>query len=817
MAAPVLNPNASLVGHNPIPLVKRIRDEPTPASELLARFVEDVPLENHNDEDLRGRIRALTGNDADDYLQMAGLDHKSHDAILRLCHFAIIAACETTQGQPIQAAKDAALEASRLLDDNPTPTPTTSKKDASAKRQPPNEQTPDQPGPSNPHKKAKRQSVPADSSESSDDEDLEDDLVRLELRHLKEVCLDPGIHLYPLKLQRALSSLCKAAKKTKHRRARAFQPLPTIPRQWTASPSVACPECHHPNDKNFRQCQMCAYQRKPFKHPQKTLLIDEVKIKERLDEVKNIATSSDYGRKKVAMEQELSDFLGNISPPKDLITASPKNVCAFLVWKDKGGKTVVHATDCKNFGNKRKTDCGCPRRLAAGTVDAMIGQLRAIFNNRGRGGEWNDTICTGNPAAAPMVKQYLKVVKEEQANAMVQPTQAQPVFFNKLERVCRHIANKMKDPAVKEAAWFTLARDQAFFKILFFAADRASDLGRCKAEELAWLPGEKGIRFNHTFGKTLRDGSANAFPILAGKSNATCPVQGLRVYMRVAKALKIRLNKGYLFRTVDKSRRVLNEPFLYDAAQSRFKAYLCEMGEYEGETLHGVRTASAITMALGGADDSSLMTHDKSGTETWSQSQTQSRSELSPPYPSSSYVASGLQTVYGAFDSHSEDVGGIIPPFGTPPFATNPSTTTTPQVVTTPSVRTTPSAAASGPTMTTGTQGPRVSRTSIGRGFSVLTSTYRQVQGKSEDVKDFASKVRAVCDDVFNVPEMVGNSTVGMGKDLGKLDGAKVDAIVDFMAVIEGVDQVSKTFRKDVCHWINEKCKSVRHHSKKKD
>ncbi|XP_078701704.1 uncharacterized protein LOC144927840 [Branchiostoma floridae x Branchiostoma belcheri] len=40
----------------------------------------------------------------------------------------------------------------------------------------------------------------------------------------------------------------------------------------------------------------------------------------------------------------------------------------------------------------------------------------------------------------------------------------------------------------------------------------------------------------------------------------------------------------------------------------------------------------------------------KSGTETWSQTQVQSRSELSPP--SSSYVASGLQTVYGAFDSH---------------------------------------------------------------------------------------------------------------------------------------------------------------------
>ncbi|KAI8512901.1 hypothetical protein Bbelb_095400 [Branchiostoma belcheri] len=385
------------------------------------------------------------------------------------------------------------------------------------------------------------------------------------------------------------------------------QPLPTIPRQWT--PSVACPECHHPNDHNFRQCQMCAYQRKPFKHPQKAFHVDEIKIEERLNEVKNIASTSEYGKKKVAIELELTDFLGNISPPKDLITASPKNVCAFLVWKDKGGKTVVHTTGCKNFGNKRKTDCSCPRRLAAGTVDSIIGQLRSIFNSKGRGGEWNDTICTGNPAAAPMVKQYLKVMREEQANALVQPTQAQPVFFSKLERVCRHITSKMKNPTVKETSLFALARDQAFFKILFFAADRASDLGRCKAEELAWLPGEAGIRFNHTFGKTLRDGSANAFPILAGKNNSTCPVQGLRVYIRVAQALKIRLNKGYLFRTMDKSHRVMNEPFLYDAAQSRFKMYLSEMGEYEGDTLHGVRTASAITMALGGADSSSLMTH----------------------------------------------------------------------------------------------------------------------------------------------------------------------------------------------------------------
>ncbi|XP_019618607.1 PREDICTED: uncharacterized protein LOC109465665 [Branchiostoma belcheri] len=115
--------------------------------------------------------------------------------------------------------------------------------------------------------------------------------------------------------------------------------------------------------------------------------------------------------------------------------------------------------------------------------------------------------------------------------------------------------------------------------------------------------------FNHTFGKTLRGGSANAFPILAGKDNATCPVRALQVYIRIARALGISFEKGYLFRTVSKDSKILNEPFTYDAAQYRFRAYLREIGEYNGDTLHGVRTASAITMALGGADAASLMTH----------------------------------------------------------------------------------------------------------------------------------------------------------------------------------------------------------------
>ncbi|CAH1242278.1 Hypp6527 [Branchiostoma lanceolatum] len=213
----------------------------------------------------------------------------------------------------------------------------------------------------------------------------------------------------------------------------------TAPRMW--KPGVSCPECHQPNDHDFRHCQMCKYTRKPCPPPRKHIEIDKATIDKWLEEMNKMSKNTNYGKKKTAMENELVDFLGNLSTRKDLTTASPKDVCAFLVWKDKGGKTIVHKMNCKNFGNKRKAECGCPRRLAAGTVDSIIGQLRSTFGfaTSGRGGDWNDAICTGNPAAAPLVRQYLKVMKAEQANAMIQPTQAQPVFFDTLTAVCKHI------------------------------------------------------------------------------------------------------------------------------------------------------------------------------------------------------------------------------------------------------------------------------------------------------------------------------------------------------------------------------------------
>ena len=59
-----------------------------------------------------------------------------------------------------------------------------------------------------------------------------------------------------------------------------------------------------------------------------------------------------------------------------------------------------------------KISCNCPTRLAAGTVDSLLGKLRAIFNNMGRSHD-------SNPIAHPRIKKYLKFVREEEVRKAI--------------------------------------------------------------------------------------------------------------------------------------------------------------------------------------------------------------------------------------------------------------------------------------------------------------------------------------------------------------------------------------------------------------
>ena len=65
-------------------------------------------------------------------------------------------------------------------------------------------------------------------------------------------------------------------------------------------------------------------------------------------------------------------------------------------------------------------------RLAAGIIDNLLGKLRAIFAVAGLGGEWDDRSGIGNPVSHPSIKNYLKLIEEEQAKARIFPKKAVP-------------------------------------------------------------------------------------------------------------------------------------------------------------------------------------------------------------------------------------------------------------------------------------------------------------------------------------------------------------------------------------------------------
>ena len=305
----------------------------------------------------------------------------------------------------------------------------------------------------------------------------------------------------------------------------------------------------------------------------------------------------------------LKPFLASLPNTKSIYSATPENVSRFLIWKDRHGKRVVHVAECVNAPNQDASDCGCPKRLAFKTVDSYIGKLRAIFNEAGRSGEWNSMLGFGNPAASSPVQGYLKAVSEEQLRAHIVPKQAVPFFLPKLLLLARLWDRKLADPAVSPSALFVLARDQAFFKTLFFSADRGSDLGCVKTAEIMRFPKDDGFLFNHVWGKTLRDGAHNVFGIRRHSNPQLCPVKAIETYVAVASELRITLSNGYLFRPTNHQGHIANKPLTSSSAEARLKYYLKDAKIEEGETLHGFRSGSAITLALSGSQLADVMSH----------------------------------------------------------------------------------------------------------------------------------------------------------------------------------------------------------------
>ena len=271
------------------------------------------------------------------------------------------------------------------------------------------------------------------------------------------------------------------------------------------------------------------------------------------------------------------------------------------MYKDRKGKTQLHDVNCSFLGERGLKSCDCPKRLAAGTVESVVGQLRAIFKKMGRGEEWNPCLKTGNPAYATSIADYIKVVRQEHSEAHVTSKQAKPLFIDKLERVCDYLIREEKSSQVSLKERFILLRDRAFLALQYFAGDRAGDLSNMLTQEMKALPQGQGFVIRHTQGKGTSAKNPKLFRVQRCKNSTVCPVAAIVAYVQGAKSMGLDLRTGFLFRKVDDRNMVLETPVTYDTIYDALKRYLVTLGIYEGETPHSLRGGCAITMLLTGA------------------------------------------------------------------------------------------------------------------------------------------------------------------------------------------------------------------------
>ncbi|CAL0326856.1 unnamed protein product [Lupinus luteus] len=123
------------------------------------------------------------------------------------------------------------------------------------------------------------------------------------------------------------------------------------------------------------------------------------------------ATTSRYENQKRRDWNTFGQYLKNHRPPLSLSRCSGANVLEFLRYLDQFGKTKVHTPMCPFYGHPNPPGpCSCPLRQAWGSLDALIGRLRAAFEENGGKPE-------ANPFGARAVRLYLREVRELQSKA----------------------------------------------------------------------------------------------------------------------------------------------------------------------------------------------------------------------------------------------------------------------------------------------------------------------------------------------------------------------------------------------------------------
>ncbi|CAL5212850.1 unnamed protein product [Lathyrus oleraceus] len=122
-------------------------------------------------------------------------------------------------------------------------------------------------------------------------------------------------------------------------------------------------------------------------------------------------TPSRYESQKRRDWNTFGQYLNNMRPPVQLSQCNCNHVLDFLRYLDQFGKTKVHLQGCMFYGQPEPpAPCTCPLRQAWGSLDALIGRLRAAYEENGGS---SDT----NPFASASIRVYLREIRECQAKA----------------------------------------------------------------------------------------------------------------------------------------------------------------------------------------------------------------------------------------------------------------------------------------------------------------------------------------------------------------------------------------------------------------
>ncbi|KAB2018416.1 hypothetical protein Goshw_003914 [Gossypium schwendimanii] len=123
------------------------------------------------------------------------------------------------------------------------------------------------------------------------------------------------------------------------------------------------------------------------------------------------STASRYENQKRRDWNTFMQYLKNHRPPLALSWCSGAHVLEFLRYLDRFGKTKVHTPICPFYGYPNPpAPCPCPFRQAWGSLDALIGRLRAAFEENGGKPE-------ANPFGTRAVRLYLREVRDLQSKA----------------------------------------------------------------------------------------------------------------------------------------------------------------------------------------------------------------------------------------------------------------------------------------------------------------------------------------------------------------------------------------------------------------